>query len=241
VRFAHERAQVFVMPIKSMHSYIGSAKALLSLLPGSEPYPRYLDDLPLGDEADLRAELVSLTDRLDVVRSSIEARESAKGILYMTDFGLQAEVVGFLNEELGVPARLEEGNREDFWLLDPSDASRQAIGEVKGPGKKNLNKGDVGALMGHRQEAGLDDDFPALLVGNTFHRRGTIDERDVEVPEPVHRLAAQEHVLIVRTLDLFRLRQMQLTRMSTPALLGETVRAGGWLEVTAAGQWNHHG
>jgi hypothetical protein len=237
-RFQYENADIFLIPIRSMDDALRAADTLLQILPGTDEYPRHLDAFPLGNEADLRREAGEVASRLETVESDLAALERMKGILYKTGLELQHEVSRFLSGYLEIPARSEESNREDFWLLD-DHGKEVVIGEVKGPGKENVVKGDVGALMGHRTAAGRPEDFPGLLVVNTLHRKKTPRERDVSVPADVVTLAAGNDVLVMRTLDLFRTLDLKLREKAPPDIRSEAQRKGGWLEVTGAGSWTH--
>jgi hypothetical protein len=239
-RFQYQNAEIFIMPIRSNGDCYGAARTLLELLPSGGEYPRYLDEFLLGKEAELRQEKEQVAARLETIESELTRLESAKGILYRTDFDLESEVIRFMNDHLNIRARSgDKPNREDFWLLD-GGGKELVIGEVKSPGKQNVVKGDVGALMSHRTEAGKPDDFPGLLVVNALHRKKTLKERDVGVPQPVVRLAGENGILIMRTLDLFRIHDRQLMEADRPDVLAEAKR-GGWLEVDALGKWKHHG
>jgi hypothetical protein len=245
-QFQHERADVFLLPLRTTQDIVASALTLLELLPdaGGE-YPRYLDAFPLADETALRNEYEDLSARSEAIQSELATLERAKGILHKTDLELQSEVVRFLNDHLGIPSRPESSNREDFWLL--ADGEEAVIGEVKGPGKQNVSKGDVGALMFHRTKAIEEllpeadaDSFPGLLVVSTLHRKKRLEERDVPPPDDVMALAAANAILIMRTLDLVRVLDLRLRKLPEPDILAEAQSSGGWLEVNLAAEWNHH-
>ncbi len=66
-------------------------------------------------------------------------------------------------------------------------------------------------------------------------RRHSLAERDVEIPPNVVARAADDHVLIVRTLDLIRLKQLALRGERRADELVDAVRSGGgWFEIDAS-------
>ena len=82
---------------------------------------------------------------------------------------------------------------------------------------------------------GKPDDFPALLVINTFYGSRSLQERDQAIPDDVRRRAVEDNILIVRTLDLIRLRQKELSGFAGIKEFLESVRGGGgWYEVNDA-------
>jgi hypothetical protein len=245
-RLSHQNAQVVLVPVRSPDQLIQVSDELLRLLPRAEEYPRHLDNIPLANEAELRAELEQVSTRMVEIESELSGMERMKAILYKTDFDLQDEVSHFLNDFLGVPTRPEASNREDFWLLD-DEGMEVVIGEVKGSGKQNVDRGDVGALLWHRKTAletmlpnAKPDTFPALLVVNTFHRKQTREERDIPPPHDIVKAAAESHVLIVRTLDLVRALDIKLREDDPPDVRGAALDGGGWLAVNEDLTWTRH-
>ena len=235
-RWTLDRSEVIVLPHR--HAASGHAAGdildLLQTLPGRDEAPAYIEQVVTADDAELKAQL----DALDVQRQAILDRlafyRTLKRVLYQSGTDLQREVVRFLADELGVPARHVAGTAEDFWLVQ-GDGTDWCIGEVKSGEKRNIERPDLLRLVLHRSEAGKPDDFPALLVGNTFFRLSTLTERDQPMPPNQISYAAGEHVSIVRTLDLFRLKQRELRDGASEieTLLDFIASGGGWLEVTA--------
>jgi hypothetical protein len=228
-------ARVVLLPNRSPlpESFVDSVLECVSRLPTGGEYPAYLDDLVLKNEPELREELVALAARRVEIEEELERLRATKRILYLTDKALEPAVVRFLTEELGIPARHAGGSDEDFWLTD-TDAGDWCIGEVGSFASGSVDRQKVGRLDDHRKQAGKSDDFPALLVANTVHRRQTVAERDEPIAPNVRERAADDHVLIVRTLDLFRLKQLDLRGESATEQFFEAIRhGGGWFEVDA--------
>jgi hypothetical protein len=240
VRIQHENADVLIFPTRrSWRKAEEAARNILQLLPARREYPAYLDELDLGDERELRDKIQDAKRAAQLAEATLGERHRSKQILYFTDDELEREVVRFLTDELGIPARWTGGpEEEDFWLLE--DKESWCIGEVKGPGTSNLGRQDVGKLDTHRKEAKRPQDFPALLVGNTFHRTQNVASRDQPIAPNVIKRAAEDHVLVVRTLDLVRLLMLGASPEAKAAFLSAIRRGGGWFEVTSDLEWHTH-
>ncbi len=237
VSVQHGKAVVFLVPLRSAQGSEEAALRFIQLVPPEDAYPEYLDALDLGGEEEARTGLQRLQQQQVELEAQLEAARLAKRILYFKDMALQQEVGRFLDEELGVPARVVEGNHEDFHLLLEGGDEFWCIGEVKGRETANVKKADVNALTIHRSDAGLDDDFPSLLVVNTFQQRSSVESRDEPVHPDVIRRAAEDHVVVVRTLDLVRIKKTLRADNRKPleAFLLAVETAGGWFEVDESG------
>lgn len=225
--------RLVLLPIRTPPSSPREIDALLdvvSRLPVVGDYPDYLDELAVRNEPELRIELEDRRARIEEIEREIEGFRAVKRILYLAERPLEVEVVRFLADELGIAARHAGGVDEDFWLVD--DQTDWCIGEVKSVSSGSVDRQQVGKLDDHRKQAGKPDDFPALLVANTVYRRQTVAERDEPIAPNVRERAAADHILIVRTLDLFRLKQLEVRGESATEQFLEAVRnGGGWFEV----------
>lgn len=233
IRFRKNHTDVFVVPVRSAHDAEYQARRFIDLIPPAEDYPAYLDELEIGKEAAVREEISRLEAQIDELRSELEQARRAKRILYLTAFDLELEVVRFLDEDLGIRGRHIPGNVEDLRLVN-DDSADWCIGEVKASGTGNVARADLGLLDIHRKEANLPDDFPALLVVNTFHGRRNLAQRDQPVGPNEIKRGFEDHILIVRTLDLIRLKQLAIAnRPATDKFVGEIRDGGGWFEVNS--------
>jgi hypothetical protein len=204
--------------------------SVLGQLPPKAGYPDYLDAFELGNEAELRKELALLETRATEIGDLLAEFRRSKGVLYLTSFDLEREVARLLTE-LGIPTEQVPGNREDLRMLDPS-GDVWAIGEVKASESGTIERTALGKVDDHRKEAGHPLDFPALLVVSAFRGRQSVRERDKVVPPNIVKRSVEDHTLIVRTLDLIRLKQLQLAGKPAADQLEDAIRrGGGWFEV----------
>jgi hypothetical protein len=71
---------------------------------------------------------------------------------------------------------------------------------VKAAENRAIERPELSKVDSHRRDAGYANDFPALIIANTFRARESIDERDEAFPPNIISRAAEDHILIVRSL-----------------------------------------
>ena len=124
---------------------------------------------------------------------------------------------------------------EDFWILDDK-GKEVAICEVKGL-SKNVKREYITALVQHREQRDLADDFPSILFVNTFAASESVEEKDGQrIGKWECQKAIKDHVLIIRTLDLVRLLNLVWQkRLDTAKIRELLLNEIGWLRVTEQG------
>jgi len=193
-----------------------------------------IDAFATEGEAAVRDRIKELETEIDRLKASLEDAQKAKQILFLTGDPLTKEVVHFFTDMLSSPAQQADGPG-DFWLVADAVGEAWCFGEVQESETGNVTREHLARIMIDRGDAGKSDDFPALLVVNTYCTKETTGERDLPVPEDVRRRAAEDNILVVRTLDLVRLRQKDLSGFPGIKEFLEAVRAGGgWYEVNDA-------
>lgn len=179
-----------------------------------------------------REELVRKTTETD---DQIKAYDEKKDILFLRDDPLADRLAEWLKTYMGIATRRQEEYIEDFWLID-ENGNDVAICEAKGV-NTNVKREHITALVLHREERDLPDDFPSILIMNTFANATTIKQKERQrVGRTECRKADRSHVLIVRTLDLVRLldqlEQWEIEQAKIRELLfAET----GWVKVSDRG------
>jgi hypothetical protein len=158
--------------------------------------------------------------------------KNLRAVLWQRDYALQESVPHFL-KELGIETRQDEAFEEDFRVTQ--DGEDTVIGEVKSM-NANIGRQDIGKLDEHRKARGMPDRFPALLVANTFATMQDLREKDRRVEPNVCKRAVDDHILVMRTIDLVNLfdcvtrRQLEVSEFIR-VLLTES----GWLRVDSSG------
>jgi hypothetical protein len=199
----------------------------------TDEYPAYLDEMEVGDERSLRARIEALTAEIATLNHALDEARRGKKILLIEGDELTDEVVRFLHEDLGLDvtrkARAPDG--EELWLPD-AEGRPWAYVQVVSFDEANVGKHDVAMAMLRRASSGRDDDTPVLLVANTFRAKHGMAERDAGIPPEVIRRAAEDRILIVRTMDLVRLGQRVANGFPAAEQLRDALASGGgWFEV----------
>jgi hypothetical protein len=198
----------------------------------TEEYPAYLEEMEVGDERTLRARIDALTTELGVLTRALDDARRGKRILLIDGQDLTNDVVRFLHEDLGIDVtRKVHGDEEELWL--PQDDDRPAsLVMVASSDTGNVTKHDVAAAMMRRAALERDETTPLFLVVNTFRTSQRLVERDTMVPSDVVRRAAEDNILVCRTMDLVRLGQRAGNGFPAGAQLREALSSGGgWFEV----------
>ena len=208
-------------------------------MPGTDEYPSYLDALEIGEERALRAKIERLQSELHSLLQALENARRGKRILYLGGRDLEAEVVRFMAEDLHFSLRRVDGPGGGFWVGDGTEA---AFGFVETSEAGSVTKEHLAELMVHRSRAGRDESTPALLVVNTHRGARTLEERDAPVPPDVARRAAEDHIVVMRTIDLYRLQQRAANGFPAVEQVTEALGGpGGWFEVDASLNAHVHG
>jgi hypothetical protein len=199
----------------------------------TEEYPAYLDEMEVGDERSLRARIDALTAELGTLNRALDDARGGKRILLIEGEDLTNEIVRSLHEDLGMDLTRKAGatDGEELWLPD-ADGRPWAYVQVISTDDGNVTKQAIAHAMLRRISVGRDEDTPVLLVANTFRTRQGLADRDTAVPPDVVRRAAEDKVLVVRTIDLVRLGQRAANGFPAAGQLRDALTAGGgWLEV----------
>jgi hypothetical protein len=197
--------------------------------------PGYLSDLRLGTEAELLANIELAKTDLEGLQK--EADRLARFRLLvgpLSGDAFEALAIEALNEVFeGTTYEAEDREDlrvEDFWVV--ADGEDQALGEAKGQGS-HIGRGDVNQVDNHRAEQNRQvEELPGLLVVNIFRGDESLEKRLLPVSEDVVRHAVRQNVLVLRSIDLYRL----LSRKFSGEQVGDTLvdalnAGGGWLMV----------
>jgi hypothetical protein len=199
----------------------------------TEEFPSYLEEMEVGDERSLRARIDALTAEVATLTRALDDARRGKRILLVVGEELTNEVVRFLHEDLGLDVT-RKGNAkegEELWLPD-ADGRPWASIQVTWSDDGNVSKQDVAQAMLRRVRAGKDEDTPVLMVVNTYRNSQALSERDTPVSPDVARRGAEDHILVVRTIDLVRLGQRAGNGFPAAEQLRDALSSGGgWLEV----------
>lgn len=202
---------------------------------GFDAAPASLDGFDDGSDAAIRQRITDLEAEIDRLKQSLEENRKARQVLVLTGGALRDEVVRILASGLRVPTRASDQSKEGFWLAAEALNEDWAYGEVREVPAGNVTREQLARVMLNRAETGRGDDFPALLVVNTFCDKERAEERDQPVPSDVVRRAVEDRILVIRTLDLVRLLQKDQSGFAGVVEFQDAIRnSGGWFEVNSA-------
>lgn len=186
-------------------------------------------------EAQIRERIAELEVEIVRLKESLEETRKAKQILHLTEGALRDELTRFFTLGLDMPTGASEQSKEGFWMIAEALGEEWCFGEARDSAGGNVTREMVARVMINRHDAGKQDDFPALLVVNAFCEKDDMAERDQPVPAEICRRAAEDHILVVRTLDLVRLRQKEQAGFAGINDFQEALRSGGgWYEVNTS-------
>jgi uncharacterized protein YaiI (UPF0178 family) len=187
-------------------------------------------------EKPLRQKRQNVLASLEQIDEAIARYQEPKDILFLRDDPLADRLHQWLTGYLSIITKRHEEYVEDFYILDEKGERAVAICEVKGL-SKNVKREHITALVQHREQRELADDFPSILFVNTFADSESVKDKEGQrVVKLECQKAVKNHVLIVRTLDLVRMldlvwqKKLDISKIRE-LLLSET----GWLKVTDKG------
>lgn len=188
-----------------------------------------------ANEKKVRDERQAVEFKLQEIEATIAEYQERKEILFLRDDPLADRLPEWLTIHFGIKTRRHEEYIEDSWIVD-ENGSDVAICETKGL-SKNVKREHITALVQHREQRDLPDDFPSILFVNTFADAETVEEKDKQRITKIEcKKAVSNHVLIVRTLDLVRLLDLaEQGKMESPKIRELLLSETGWLKVTDEG------
>ena len=185
-------------------------------------------------EQQIYSRIAELEGEIERLKTQLEDSRKAKQILFLTNGALRDEVVKFFSTALDMSAKISEQAKESFWLVAEALGEDWGFGEVR-DSVGNVSREMLARTMINRADAGRPDDFPAILVINTFDETANMEARDQGPTQDIIKRAAEDHILLVRTLDLVRLRQKEQAGFAGMKEFQEALRGGGgWFEVNAS-------
>lgn len=190
--------------------------------------PDWIKDYRLPGEKKIIDSIDTLQRQLSGLQTNLQEYQVIKGILFLKGNELDAAVRTFFGR-FSIDTKKDEIYEEDFWIVE--DDKETIIVEVKGK-DKNLDRPDISKLDEHRAARNKPDDFPALLVVNSFNRATSLKEKNIDISPNEIKKAMQVNVLIARTLDLFNAYALFEMGKITPVDLLKTIKSEkGWLKV----------
>ena len=198
----------------------------------AEQEPQWAKSYVFAREAPIQDKLRRAEESARKLKSELASFEALRTVLWQREYRLRQSVSSFVSK-LGMETRQGEVSEEDSWITrDGKDTVMVEVKDMNG----NVTRQDIGKVGEHRKARGLPDDFPALLVANTFATLQSITAKDKRIEPTVCRAAADDHILVMRTLDLARLYDLISSGQLQVNMLQDILsQEAGWLMVESTG------
>jgi len=194
--------------------------------------PRFVESYRFPNETVITSKIAELQKELAQRENSLAKYQKLKEILWFRDDELVDSAIGYFNE-IGIRTKRDEIREEDFWLIEANKET--VIVEVKGL-DRNLTRPHISQLDEHRGAREKPDDFPALLIVNSFNKANSLKEKDEPISPNEIKKAAQMDILLMRTLDLCNAYYLIEKGSLDAATLLKLIKAEkGWLYVSTFG------
>lgn len=191
--------------------------------------PDWVSEIRLKKELEVQKEISELMEKIREKQPVLDEFMDLKSVLWFKHDELRDKCMDILSQ-IGIKTMKDDIGEEDFWILD--GANIVAMCEVKGK-DHNIERTDLSKLDEHRAARNKPDDFPALLIVNSFNKAKTFAEKDIAISSNEIKKAMQLNMLIVRTLDLVRLLDLaQQQQVSSDEILKIITNEHGWMKVT---------
>lgn len=195
----------------------------------------WLSGFCLTNEKPLRAEKATHENELLRINEKLAMYDEKKTIVGYKEHELEDNLPIWLEKYLGIHAVRKEKYKEDFFITDKSN-NTIIIGESKS-GKANLKHSDLSKIDYHRGDLGYEEDFPALLIANTFMNATSLKEKDQDFHPDIVKKAVADNVVIMRVLDLIRMCDYIENNADFTAqdFIQIVCGSAGWLKFTEKG------
>ncbi len=161
--------------------------------------PGWISEIKLHDEELIFNRNQDLKSQIKANEALLHEQLDLKSVLWLKHKELQQKCREILSK-IGVFTSENDTGEEDFWIVDES-GSPKVICECKGK-DHNLRRQDLSEFDEHREANGKTEDFPSLLIVNSFNVAKSPQEKDEPIPSNVIQKALRLNMLIIRTIDM---------------------------------------
>ena len=197
--------------------------------------PEWVNGFKFEKEIQLEKKRDQLLNEANEVDLNISLFQDFKRILLFDGNLLVEAVIETLKKGFGLKIDDQDEYREDFKILD-SNGKVMVFGEIKGT-NSGVKREHINQVDSHRERASISHEFPAILIINTHIKNSrTVDEKDQPVPSEQIRHAANNNILIVRTLDLLCYLRIFLSEQKRKDEMVDILRNNsGWMVASNTG------
>lgn len=191
--------------------------------------PPWVSNVSVKEEEELLKKKSQLDAEQSKINSQLQIQSDLKSVLWLKGNQLR-DACTRLFSYIGMETKMNDKGEEDFWIMD--SGSEAVICEVKGL-DNNLQRTDISKFDEHREASGKKENFPSLLIVNSFNRAENLKSKDIPIPSNVIEKALSSKFLLIRTLDLVNLLDLiQNGTLSKESFLGILKKSHGWIKIT---------
>ncbi len=193
--------------------------------------PNWVNNITFPKEKELVNEKNGIEKELGKITDKMKLYTEYKNCLCLKGDPLVISVANILERVFLLKTDTTEDFKEDIKIILPNN-KLIAIAEIKGVNagvkREYINQTDT-----HRENLGLKDSFPALLIINTHLRARNLKEKNKKVASEQIKKAIKNNILIIRTLDLINLiKHFEDNKLNTKDFIRLIKTNAGWLKVT---------
>ena len=195
--------------------------------------PSWLAQLYFEKEKTLVEKKQQLQDEIEYIDTSMSKYTQFKKILLGSGDILVEHVATVLKDGFSFKINAEDEYKEDLKILN-DDNEPIVFVEVKGT-NRGVKREHINQTDSHRDRAGLDADFPSLLLINThINKSASIEDKDKTISDDQIKHSVKIKVLILRTLDLlFLFKHLDNGSITQKEIVEIFCNKVGWLKVDA--------
>lgn len=161
----------------------------------------------------MESEISGLEWQMAPKKELLNKQRDLKSILWLKHNELRDRCMAVLRE-MDIETLKDDIGIEDFRILNKAG--------------KDLLKFEA-----TRDAAGKDENFPSILIANTHNKSDTLEKKNTRVPSNVIEHAVRNNILIIRTLDLFKLLNLyQEGKIKNEEILEKITYSTGWMMVS---------
>lgn len=193
--------------------------------------PLWASKFSFDGENILNTRKQTLLEEIEEINNKLSKYSQYKKVLIGSGDILVENVATLLRDGFSFNIDYIDEYKEDLKIVDDDNVPLVFI-EVKGT-NKSVKREYINQTDSHRERAGLDQTFPALLVINTHIKNSkSIDDKDHTISREQIEHAVKMRVLVIRTLDLlYLLRHKDNGKILQQEILEILYNKLGWLKV----------
>jgi hypothetical protein len=231
--------QLFFLPFETSDKNWPTALSVAKMVAGAitayrrsriSDIPDWVDEFRFRSEEDLYLEINSLLEQVNRLESQVRSWKDYKGILTTTGSQLRNRIVAILESVFDFHVEVV-ADRKSAMVTD--DNHRPILIFQSISTENDIERDFIDQIHAQRESQGLPKSLRAILFVNSDMASSDIRSRTEKgVAEEVVRYAAEQNVLIVRTIDLlFLMRQLERDSERKKKLMQVFLSPGGWLKT----------